>query len=75
MRLGRIRCQTGWCEDQFDDVPGSDHGQVEHPADPHGHFPPVVFAVDVEDRQDQQVREDERYNPAEADAAGPQHHR
>ena len=39
------------------------------------HLQPVILAVNVQDRDDDQIGEDEGDHPAEADAAVPQHRR
>jgi len=52
---------------------GGGHRRVEGHEQECGHAPAVVLAVDVEDREDDQVGEDEREHAAEADPAVPQH--
>ena len=59
-------------EDELHDQAGRDHGRVEGGDEEAGHPPAVVPAVDVDDRQDDQVGEDERQHAAEADPAVPE---
>ncbi len=67
------RYQAKAAEDDLDHVPGRHHRRVERAEYERGHPRPVVLAVDVEDRGDDQVGEQERDHPAEADPALPQH--
>src|SRR5271156_3531365 len=60
-----IRC----AKDQFDEVPGGDHCGVKSAEQRQHHPGAVVLAVDVQDRQDQQVGVDQRDHTAEADAS------
>src|SRR5712664_2759590 len=66
-----MRDEAGSLEDELDDQARDRHRGVEGcEQEPH-HLPAVVAPVDVEDRQDDQVGEDERKYAAEGDAAVP----
>ena len=67
------RLEADELEQEVDDQPGGSHRGVEGHEQERGHTPAVVLAVDVEDRQDDQVGEDERDHAAETDPAVPQH--
>ena len=58
-------------EDGFYDESGTGHGEVEGDGEEGGDFESVVLAVDVEDGEDEEVREEEANNSAEADATVP----
>src|ERR1039457_2562057 len=65
----RIRDQAETAEDQLDDVPGRHHRGVERAEQEQGHPGTVILPVDIQDRGDEQIGEDEGDHAAEADAA------
>jgi len=64
--------QTEGGESHVHDQARDDHGRKEDCADIGGHPPAVVAAVDVEQRQHDQVGIEEGEHAAEADAASPE---
>jgi len=60
-------------ERKLDHEPGDHHGSIRGRKEEEHHPNAVVLAVDVQDRHHDQIREDERDDAAEADAAIPQH--
>jgi hypothetical protein len=65
--------ETKDAEQSFDNNGSDGHRDIECDEQERGHLQPVVLAVDVEDRQHDQVGEDEGDHAAEADAPVPQH--
>src|ERR1700738_1629789 len=59
-------------ETHLDDQRRYHHGSVECDEHETGHLQPVVLPIDVQDRNDNQIGEDERDDPAETDAAIPE---
>jgi hypothetical protein len=57
----------------FDNKGSARHRDIECDEQERGHPQPVILAVDVQNRQDEQVGQDECKHAAEADAAVPQH--
>src|SRR5579875_1903029 len=62
-------------EQEFDNVACCRHGDVKREQDVAHNLPAVVFAIDVENGQDNQVGEDKADHTAKADAAAPEHSR
>jgi hypothetical protein len=75
LRVAEAGDQADRFEDQVDDESCEDHRRVERHPDEGGDLQPVVLAVDVEDREDDQVGGDEREHAAERDPAVPEHGR
>src|SRR5205085_2100030 len=75
LRVPLVARQVEALEEELDDEPCGDHRRVEAPEQERGHPPAVVLAVDVEDREHDQVGEDEREDAAEADPAVPEDRR
>jgi hypothetical protein len=66
------RDETESTETHLDDQRRYRHGSVECDEQETGHLQPVVLPMDVQDWDNDQIGEDERDDPAEADAAIPQ---
>ena len=71
--LPLARHQPGRQKEELHDQARHGHRNVRGDQEEQRHAPAVVLAIDVEDRQDNQVREDERDDAPETDAAVPQH--
>src|SRR5258708_6135074 len=65
------RDKTEGPEYQFDNQRRRSHRRVEGDKQEAGHPPSVVFAIDVQDRENDQIGEDERDYTTETDAAVP----
>ena len=63
----------GQLEPEFDHEGAGKHGGIKGRQEEPHHFPSVVLAVDVEDRNDDQVREDEGDDTSKTDPSVPQH--
>src|SRR5579884_1850138 len=62
-------------EEDFDDIARQYHRDVECHQNVAHNLPAIVFAVDVEDGQDNQIGKDEADNASETDAAAPENRR
>src|SRR6266849_6719708 len=72
-RVTLSRDETKSPEYQFNNKCGTRHCGVESDEQESGHLQPVILAIDVQDRENDKISEDERDDATETDAAIPEH--